>query len=680
MAVDRWLREFPRPLWIEAFRLWSSGQVHIRPGGSGTLRASLASGPRGRAAQEMEWRRPGPEGEIALEALRVRGCGCRSGKPCAHEVAAWLAVRFDAGPAPEPGLEDLRRLEAQLEQQTAAELLRWAGHRGWAIPRGRKPDLVRRLAARWFLYLRLGLWREDLDPALERFLGLIRLLGAERVDFAEMEMRWVRWTGEERPAFRQVWNRAIRKGLLIPCTLGHTARPRLHAHLPAGLEVGMLPLPAFPTTVYRGFPREQAVVAPPLAPLLREARQWALPAPAAFRPHPRSGVFPWLWGWPHDPAEVEALLARHPWGPPPYEWISVPVDGLAAEAVEVVMQRMGLPWEGAAFLVEALGRLGGSLTPWGDGEIMDQLWEIWRSGATLFEIAWLQRRDPTVRLLRVLGWVGGMDRLYYEWGLGRQALVRLLEGLPEGWVDWTDVARALEAAQPPGFAGAALDRPWRLVRGHPVPEPLPLAEHLRAYLEGALFWLGAVALAYEGEALRAFRLTPQGRRWIRGEALPRDGEEALPETRWLDERTWSVRPGPASARLLWLSGRLGRPAGSPFTFTLDEGRIGAVFREGYRPEEILEIFEAAGLPPTPCLRQALEEAWARLRRVQVFENVIVLEVGDPLILQELLAATSLESAILGWLAPHLVILEESALERLQQEMRDRGYYPTEVQG
>ncbi|MFN3929548.1 MAG: hypothetical protein ACK4OK_07955, partial [Thermoflexus sp.] len=498
----------------------------------------------------MKWRRPGSGGTSSLEALRVRGCGCRNSKPCAHEVAVWLALLFDVGPAPKEGLEDLRRMEAQLEQQTTVELLRLARYQGWPLPRGRKPELVRRLAARLFFYFRLGLWREGLDPELESFLGLIRLLGVERVDLEETETRWIRWTGREHRAFRQVWSRAIRKGLLIPCTLGHEARPRPHAHLPAALTVAMLPMPMFPMTVYRGFAPEQVVAAPPLAPLLREARRWLpLQRPwIALRSHSQASLFPWLWGWPHNPEEVDALLARHPWGPPPYEWITVPVGWLSAEAIEAVMKRIGLPWEGAAFLVEALWRLSGAplgedfaapVVRWdaSDAELMDQLWKIWRSGATLFEILWLQRRDPAVRLLRSIGWMGGMEHLYYEWGLGRQALIRLLEGLPDEWVDWTDVARAMEAAQPRGFAGAAMDRPWRLVRGHPVREPVPLAEHLRAYLEGSLFWLGAVALAYERDTLRAVRLTPRGRCWVRGEAIPQAEEETLPETRWLDERT-----------------------------------------------------------------------------------------------------------------------------------------------
>lgn len=694
MDADRWLNEFPRSLLIEAFRLWASGRVHGRPAGADLLLVTIPQEPRSRAAgspvREMKWRRPGA-GPLALEALRVEGCGCRKGKPCAHEIAAWLALRFDWSPGSEEDPEALQRLQAQLEPHTAVELMRMAQRRGWRLPRGRKPELVRRLAARLFLYFRLGLWREELDPELERLLGLIRLLGTERIDLEGMEARWARWTGGDRRGFREVWGRALRKGLLLPCTLGHEARPRPHAHLPAALELSELPLPVFPTTVYRGFPPERIAVAPPLLPLLRELRHaWPFPRPTGGpRVHPRAGLFPWLWGWPHDPEEVDALLARHPWGPPPYEWISVPVDGIAAEAIEAVMQRIGLPWEGAAFLVEAMGRLSGIAV--GDGfptvlaggeegeeAALDRLWEVWRSGATLFEILWLQRRDPTVRLLRSIGWVGGIEQLYYEWGLGRQALLRLLEGLPEGWVDWRDITQALEAAQPPGFAGAAMERPWQLVRGHPAREPVPLAEHLRSYLEGSLFWLGAVALAYEGEVLRAIRLTPRGRHWIRGEELPPGAIESLPETRWLDEGTWSVRPGPGSARLLWLSSRLGRPVASPFTFALDERRVEAVFREGYRPEEILEIFEAAGLPPTPRLRRVIDEVWARLSRVQVFENVTLLEVEDPLILQELLAATSLGSAILGWLAPNLVVIEESALERLQEEMRARGYYPTMI--
>ncbi|MER3469377.1 MAG: hypothetical protein C4314_05450, partial [Thermoflexus sp.] len=78
---------------------------------------------------------------------------------------------------------------------------------------------------------------------------------------------------------------------------------------------------------------------------------------------------------------------------------------------------------------------------------------------------------------------------------------------------------------------------WRLVRGRGAAEPVPLADHLRAYLEGSLFWMGVVSLAYEEGTLRAFRLTEPGRRWLRGEPLEGLPEEGLPETRWVDART-----------------------------------------------------------------------------------------------------------------------------------------------
>ncbi|MER3468009.1 MAG: hypothetical protein C4312_05595 [Thermoflexus sp.] len=74
----------------------------------------------------------------------------------------------------------------------------------------------------------------------------------------------------------------------------------------------------------------------------------------------------------------------------------------------------------------------------------------------------------------------------------------------------------------------------------------------------------------------------------------------------------------------------------------------------------------------------VQEVWARLGRVQVFEEVTLLETEDPVMLQELLAATSLREAIRGWLAPHLVVIDEDALDRLLKEMRDRGYHPVVV--
>ena len=687
MDLDRLLDLLPHPVRAEAFRLWASGAVHLRTLGPEVWIASISTESR---AMETRWRRPGLEEALAPGALRIRGCGCRSAKPCAHEGAAWLALLFDGGGLPEEAQAELQRLEAQLEPQTAVELLRLARRRRWALPRGRKPELVRRLAARLSVYYRLGLWREELDPELERLLGLIRLLGQERVDPEELEARWMRWAEGDRLTFRAVWRRAIQQGLLIPCALGHDGRPRPHAHLPATLPLSQLPPPVFPATVYRGFPPEQTVAAPPLRPLLEEARRWWVLRPPAriLRVHPQAHRFPWLWGWPHDPEEVEALLARHAGSPPPYEWLTVPAEEFDPRAVEALGERMGLPWEGAAFIAEILWRLSGEgsgeafpFAPGiGEEDPIARWWEIWRSGATRFEIAWLRRRDPTVRLVRSLGWMGGIEQLYYEWGRGRKALIELLATLPDEWVDWMDLARAVEAAQPPGFAQDRLDQPWRLVRGRPAQEPVPIAEHLRAYLEGTLFWLGAVALVYEGGSLRAFRLTAQGRRWIRGEIPGAEEPESLPETQWLDERTWSVRPGPEAAPLLWLSGRIGRPMGSPFVFALDEERIAEVFREGYRPEEILSRFEACGLPPTAALRTALERVWDSMRRVQVFEEVTILEAEDPWTLQELLAATGLGSAIRGWLAPHVVVIEEAALERLLKELRDRGYFPTVVEG
>lgn len=686
--MDRLFEGLPRSLLAEAFDLWASGKVHLRPAAAGPVAVAVSWGSR---EVELLWRRPDPGGPWDLSALRLRRCPCGARGVCAHEAAAWLALLFDLDPPLEPIPEGMRRLEAQLESLTTAALQAMAHRWRWPLPRGRKAALARRLAARLWLYHRLGRWREGLDADLERLLGLIRLLGASRIDRGELERRWIRWTGRDARAFRLAWSRAIQKGLLIPCELGHEARPRPHAHLPAALEVADLPPPVFPVTLHRRFRQEQVVTAPPLLPLLQETVRWLRrkPIPLAVSAHPQAAALPWLRGWPHDPEEVERLLARWPWSPPPDTWLTVPVEWFAPEAVEEVARSLGLPWEGAAFLLEGLWHLSGLPS----GEALPARWappeiegaeatariaEIWRSGATLFEIAWLRRRDPTLRLVRWLGWSGGMTLLYYEWGLGRQALLRLLEGLPEGWVDWRDVARALEAARPPGFVEASDGLRWRLVRGRGAAEPIPLADHLQAYLEGSLFWMGVVSLAYEEGTLRAFRLTEPGRRWLRGEPLEGLPEEGLPETRWVDARTWSVRPGPETAQLLWLSARMGRPVGSPFVFTADEERIEAVFREGYRPEEILALFEACGLPPTPQLAHMVQEVWARLGRVQVFEGVTLLETEDPVMLQELLAATSLQEAIRGWLAPHLVVIDEDALDRLLKEMRDRGYHPVVV--
>ncbi|MFN3929455.1 MAG: hypothetical protein ACK4OK_07465, partial [Thermoflexus sp.] len=77
MNPDRWLEGFPRPLLSEAFHLWSSGQIHWRPGEEDVLLVRLSSKSHLRrsahVSREMIWRRPGTVGTSSLEALRVKG-------------------------------------------------------------------------------------------------------------------------------------------------------------------------------------------------------------------------------------------------------------------------------------------------------------------------------------------------------------------------------------------------------------------------------------------------------------------------------------------------------------------------------------------------------------------------------------------------------------------------------
>ncbi len=59
--------------------------------------------------------------------------------------------------------------------------------------------------------------------------------------------------------------------------------------------------------------------------------------------------------------------------------------------------------------------------------------------------------------------------------------------------------------------------------------------------------------------------------------------------------------------------------------------------------------------------------------MKVHRNVTVLEVEDPLLLTELLAATSLSEAEVRRLSDRVVVVDPARLDRLLEELVARGY-------
>lgn len=61
--------------------------------------------------------------------------------------------------------------------------------------------------------------------------------------------------------------------------------------------------------------------------------------------------------------------------------------------------------------------------------------------------------------------------------------------------------------------------------------------------------------------------------------------------------------------------------------------------------------------------------------VKVHRNVTVVEVDEPILLTELSAATSLQGAVVRQVSETVVVVDESRLEALLDELVGRGYAP-----
>lgn len=62
-------------------------------------------------------------------------------------------------------------------------------------------------------------------------------------------------------------------------------------------------------------------------------------------------------------------------------------------------------------------------------------------------------------------------------------------------------------------------------------------------------------------------------------------------------------------------------------------------------------------------------------QVKVHRNVTVVEVDEPILMTELKAATGLEGAVVRQVSDTIVVVDESRLEALLDELVGRGYAP-----
>lgn len=194
---------------------------------------------------------------------------------------------------------------------------------------------------------------------------------------------------------------------------------------------------------------------------------------------------------------------------------------------------------------------------------------------------------------------------------------------------------------------------------------------IRYLVSGPLHWLGVVDLG--GEAA-AFRLTPSGRAFLKGEEVEGPEEAPLAPARLTQDLEVWVPEGFSRYRRFQLA-RLAvwEPGGPPYRYRLTASSAGRAFRQGLertQVEKFLSHLTGAALPAE--VRRALRLWETRAREVRL-RRAVVLEVRDAGVLQQLLEDTGLRKWVGERLSERHVLVPQRNLQRLMDELDRQGY-------
>lgn len=114
-------------------------------------------------------------------------------------------------------------------------------------------------------------------------------------------------------------------------------------------------------------------------------------------------------------------------------------------------------------------------------------------------------------------------------------------------------------------------------------------------------------------------------------------------------------------------------------YRLNRQRAQDAFDGGVTGPDLLRLLaERAGGRMPADVRRAVDAWWKGYGNVRLYDDLTLIELGDDILLQELLATSSLKSAVVEVVTPRLVAIDPAALRPLLGEMERLGYTPRVV--
>jgi hypothetical protein len=115
-------------------------------------------------------------------------------------------------------------------------------------------------------------------------------------------------------------------------------------------------------------------------------------------------------------------------------------------------------------------------------------------------------------------------------------------------------------------------------------------------------------------------------------------------------------------------------------YRLDVDRLQLAFDDGLTgPLLIGFLEEQAGATLPEDVRKTLEGWWSGYGSIRLYDDLTLLDLGDDILLRELLATTSLGEAMVDTFTPRLVAVDGARVEGLIAELQSLGHTPRVVE-
>lgn len=210
---------------------------------------------------------------------------------------------------------------------------------------------------------------------------------------------------------------------------------------------------------------------------------------------------------------------------------------------------------------------------------------------------------------------------------------------------------------------------------------------VEAIMAGPMTWLGLVEVAMGKEGAIAFRSRPRAATLIaqqidEAESQQSDGDtrERRPEVDLQQKTPVVFVPSGRSHTAIYsmLSSFSEMVDASPrgLSYQLSPERLQALFDIGMTGAKMIELLVQYGderLAET--LGPTLQEWWAGYGTVRLYDDLTLIELGDDILLREILASSRLQDALVYTFSPRLIAVRPAHVDALVAELNRLGYTP-----